>query len=148
MSLYNMIHGYNPACVLILPMLGRRSEEYPRFRDCFAENNQILVYTRVGGGNRNSGFNEDKLYEDENFVTTYDDEDDNTYGYYVFNVPDRWKSDYEYIMNNQMDKVSDEYVNVCKELYPVLTEQGIIDNLFKRGKKEANEESNNVTQQI
>ena len=35
MSMYNMVKGFNPACVLILPMLSRKSEDYPRFRDCF-----------------------------------------------------------------------------------------------------------------
>lgn len=35
MSLYNMINGFNPACFLIMPMLGRKQEEWPRFRDCF-----------------------------------------------------------------------------------------------------------------
>ena len=53
MSLYNMMNGFNPACVLIMPMLGRKQEEYPRFRDCFVtEENNIAIYTRVGGGNR------------------------------------------------------------------------------------------------
>ena len=56
MSFYNMINGYNPACVLLLPMLGRKIEEYTRFRDCFlTENNNIAVYTRAGGWNRNCG---------------------------------------------------------------------------------------------
>ena len=33
MSLYNMINGFNPACLLIMPMLGRKQEEWPSF-DC------------------------------------------------------------------------------------------------------------------
>ena len=52
MSLYNMINGYNPDCLLILPMLGRKQEDYPRFRDCYVtDENNIAIYTRVGGGN-------------------------------------------------------------------------------------------------
>lgn len=35
MSLYNMINGVNPATFIILPMLGKHPNEYPRFRDCF-----------------------------------------------------------------------------------------------------------------
>ena len=51
MSLYNMINGYNPACLLILPMLGRKQEDYPRFRDCYVtDENNIAIYTRVGYG--------------------------------------------------------------------------------------------------
>ena len=63
MSLYNMINGFNPACVFILPLLGRHDKEYPRFRDCFlTDDGNIAVYTRVGGGNRNCGFGERCLY--------------------------------------------------------------------------------------
>ena len=72
MSLYNMMMGFNPACIMILPMLGRKSNEYPRFRDCFITDDEqrILIYTRVGGNNRNQGYGEEKLYEDPNFVRT------------------------------------------------------------------------------
>ena len=89
MSLYNAIMGFNPACVVLLPMLGRTQDEYPRFRDCFLSDDgkRIVVYTRVGGGNRHCGYGEEELYKDENFVCTYDDDYDRTYGYYEFNVP-------------------------------------------------------------
>ena len=84
----NMIMGFNPACVLIMPMLGRKQEEYPRFRDCFVtEENNIAIYTRVGGGNRGCGYGEEELYKDENFLTTYDDDYDCTYATYEFKVP-------------------------------------------------------------
>lgn len=54
MSLYNMINGVNPATFIILPMLGKHPDEYPRFRDCFIKDGMIEVYTRVGGNNRDS----------------------------------------------------------------------------------------------
>ena len=45
MSLYNMMNGFNPACLFIMPMLGRKQEEYPRFRDCFVtEEKNIAIY--------------------------------------------------------------------------------------------------------
>ena len=89
MSLYNMINGFSNACVFIMPMLGRKQEEWPRFRDCFVnDDNNIEIYTRVGGNNRNQGYGEEKLYEDPNFIATYDDDYDNTYATYVFRVPD------------------------------------------------------------
>ena len=52
-----MINGVNPAAFIFLPMLGKHPDEYPRFRDCFLRDkgdgeHSILVYTRVGGGNR------------------------------------------------------------------------------------------------
>lgn len=133
--------GYNPACVLFLPMLGRRSEEYPRFRDCFIseDGKHIDIYTRVGGNNRESGYGEETLYEDENFVTTFDDDYDNTYGTYRFKVPDKWLDDYNHIVEGELSKVSDEYVNIVKSFYPKLTEAGTIDTMFRRNKNTTKE---------
>ena len=131
MSMYNMINGFNPACVFIMPMLGRKQEEWPRFRDCFVtEDNNIAIYTRVGGGNRNCGYNEEKLYEDENFIRTYDDEYDTTYGTYEFKVPEKWKADFDLIMDGKASEVSQEYINYVKEFYPKLAEEGVIDKIF------------------
>lgn len=133
MSMYNMLNGFNPACVFIMPMLGRKQEEWPRFRDCFVtEDNNIAIYTRVGGGNRNCGYNEEKLYEDENFIRTYDDEYDTTYGTYEFKVPEKWKADFDTILSGDMSKVSDEYIAYLKEFYPLLNEKGFFDNIFKK----------------
>ena len=130
-GLYNIINGYNIACVLILPMLGRKQEEYPRFRDCFVEDGMIAIYTRVGGGNRGCGFGEEELYKDPNFIKTYDDDFDNTYATYLFNVPEKWKPDFNKIMDGNSKEVSDDYYNYVKEFYPVLAEKGIIDKVFR-----------------
>ena len=129
-----MINGYNPECVIFLPMLGRESKEYPRFRDCFlTKDNNIAVYTRVGGGNRNCGFGEEKLYEDENFVKTYDDNYDDTYATYEFKVPDKWQDDFEKIVSGRAAEVSDEYISEVKKMYPKLSQEGVIDKLFVKG---------------
>ena len=131
MSLYNMLMGFNPACVVIMPMLGRKQDEYPRFRDCFVtEEGNIAIYTRVGGGNRDCGYGEDELYKDENFITTYDDEYDNTYGTYEFKVPEKWKADFDLIMDGKSSEVSQEYINYVKKFYPKLAEEGVIDKIF------------------
>ena len=135
MSLYNMICGFNPACVVLMPMLGRKQEEYPRFRDCFLSDDKkhIVIYTRVGGYNRGCGYGEEELYKDPNFVNTYDDVFDNTYASYVFNVPEKWKDDFEKIVSGDFN-VSDEYFNYVCEFYPKLAEKGVITNIFRRGK--------------
>lgn len=130
-GLYNIINGYNIACVLILPMLGRKQEEYPRFRDCFVEDGMIAIYTRVGGDNRGCGFGEEELYKDPNFIKTYDDISDDTYATYLFNVPEKWKPDFNKIMEGNSKEVSDDYYNYVKEFYPVLAEKGIIDKVFR-----------------
>lgn len=122
MSLYNMMNGVNPAAFLVLPMLGRHASEYPRFRDCFLNNEkQIVVLTRVGGNNRNCGFGEEVLYKDPNFVKTYDDEFDSTYGYYVFNVPKEWKDDFDRLLKGE--KPSARYLDQMCKVYPKLEEK-------------------------
>ena len=132
MSLYNMINGFNPACVFILPLLGKHEKEYPRFRDCFlTEDGNIAVYTRVGGYNRNCGFGEEELYKDENFIKTYDDDFDSTYGTYEFRCPEKWKSDFEKIKDGKMTEVSDEYVSYIEEFYPLLAEKGVIKHFCR-----------------
>lgn len=132
MSLYNLLFGYNPACVTILPMLGRKQEEYPRFRDCWiTEENNIAIYTRVGGNNRNCGFGEEELYKDENFIRTYDDDFDNTFATYEFKVPNKWKNDFDKIMNSEFNKVSDEYVEYVESFYPMLAKEGFIREIFR-----------------
>lgn len=134
MSLYNMLNGFNPACLFFMPMLGRKQDEYPRFRDCFLseDDERIVIFTRVGGNNRNCGFGEEELYNDPNFVKTYDDEEDSTYGYYEFNVPEKWKEDFKKIINGDRVSVSDEYVAYVKEFYSLLAEKGIVDEMFGR----------------
>ena len=124
MSLYNMINGLNSACLFILPMLGRPMDEYPRFRDCFVtEDNNIAVYTRVGGGNRGCGFGEEELYKDKNFITTYDDDFDNTYATYEFAVPDEWREDFDKIMDGKLSETSNQYKNLIIGLYPNLADR-------------------------
>ena len=141
MSLYNMVNGFNPACLFFMPMLGRKQDEYPRFRDCFLSDDEehIAIYTRVGGGNRNCGFGEEELYKDPNFVRTYDDDFDSTYGTYEFNVPEKWKADFEKIKNCDFNQVSDEYVACIKEMFPKLSE--LVDKIF-RGTAEDKEQEN------
>lgn len=123
MSLYNMLCGFSPACFWLMPMLGRKQEEWPRFRDCFLGENKdtIVIYTRVGGGNRECGYGEEKLYEDPNFLKTWDDDYDSTYGYYEFRVPEKWRSDFDKIVAGEAKSVSDEYKALLAEFFPKLT---------------------------
>ena len=132
--MYNMLMGYNPACLFFMPMLGRKQEEYPRFRDCFISEDRkhIDIYTRVGGGNRNCGYGEEELYKDENFVETFDDDYDTTYGTYRFKVPEKWQKDFDYILNGEFQKVSQEYIDTVKFIFPMLAEKGVVDDIFKK----------------
>lgn len=132
MSFYNLLYGVGPATWYILPMLGKHPDEYPRFRDCFIgdDENSIEVLTRVGGNNRNLGFGEEELEKHPNFLRTYDWGEDNTYGIYVFSVPEKWKEDFERIKASKYEEVSDEYINEICRVYPKLEE-----NLRKQFRK-------------
>ena len=136
---YNFIFGYNPYSLWIMPMLGRKENEWPRFRDCYVEKIGkewlICIYTRVGGNNRNSGFGEEKLYEDPLFVSTEDDDYDSTYAVYRFKVPEKWKRDFYAIINNNMWQVSKKYRQYLKEFFPKLNDAGFFDDKFKKGMK-------------
>lgn len=128
--MYNMLHGVNPATFIILPMLGKHPDEYPRFRDCFLKDkerpeydNHIHVYTRVGGNNRNCGFGEEELESHPNFVTTFDDSFDSTYATYVFSIPDEWKEDYNKITSGDYEGVSKTYLNQMCKVFPKLEDK-------------------------
>lgn len=131
MSLYNMLNGCSSATFFILPMLGEQHpDQYPRFRDCFTRdeehpeyNDHIHVYTRVGGGNRDCGFGEEKLYLHPEYVATFDDSFDSTYASYVFKVPNEWKEDYLKIMNGDIQNISPAYQRRIRAVFPKLKEQ-------------------------
>jgi len=133
-GLYNMVHGYNPACVWVLPLLGRHENEYPRFRDCYVDQKDgeyvIVIYTRVGGGNRNCGFGEEELYKDPLFVETVDDEFDSTYAEYKFRVPEKWKDDFNKIIERKFSETSKEYQELIKSFYPKIADK--IEAIFNQ----------------
>ena len=137
-GLYNVINGYNSACVFIMPMLGRKENEWPRFRDCYVEESEehghlIVIYTRVGGNNRDSGYGEEELYEDPLFVETEDDEYDCTYAVYKFRVPEKWKKDFGLVLEGKFEETSKEYQDMIRGFFPLLNEKGFFDEYFKKG---------------
>lgn len=136
MSLYNMLNGVKPSTFFALPMLGHHPDEYPRFRDCFIGDderpeyaNHIIVYTRTGGGNRES-------YEAENnwirsipgFVADYDDSFDCTFACWVFQVPERWEPDFAKVISGKLLEISPEYKAEMYRVFPKLKEK--FDDIF------------------
>lgn len=123
-----MIHGMSPAAFLIVPMLGKHPQEFPRFRDCFTEdegrpeyNGHIHVYTRTGGGNR-------EYYADENnemrshpdFVDDFDDGFDATYASWIFKPPAKWKNDFDKFCRGEIKETSEQYKNMILNRWPKL----------------------------
>jgi hypothetical protein len=91
MSLYNLLHGENVYANLLLAMLGMTKADVPRYRDCYWNGQEICIYTRTGGGNR-------EAYEKENavlcgkagYLRDEDDDFDCTYATFFFCVPERF----------------------------------------------------------
>lgn len=118
MSLYNTLHGKNPLSIIILKVLGLddSTEKVGRFRDIWIskDRNEIILYTRNGGGNRECweyegcvdiGNVDDPLKHDPKclvrvnyeltkhplYLRDFDDEYDCTYASFVFKMPDKFK---------------------------------------------------------
>jgi hypothetical protein len=91
MGLYNMIFGVNQASPAILATLGLSIQDFGRFRDCFISDGQIAVYTRCGGGNRESyGEVFDRMQAHPCFAKDEDDDFDCTYCTFYFRFPDEF----------------------------------------------------------
>lgn len=100
--MYNMLFGKNPMSSVLLTMLNLTEANCGRFRDTYIENGNIVVYTRNGGGNRDSYQDVfDSLGEHPNYVSDYDDEYDCTYAYIEFSVPEEYKELVEALEKNQ-----------------------------------------------
>lgn len=135
-GLYNSLFGWNPACLWLAPMLADENPQnfFPRFRDCYLgdKGETIVIFTRVGGGNRSNGpddewsYGEEKLYDMPTFIRTWDDGFDSTYGYYEFGVPEEWRDDFEHAKNGEFDKFSDRYVDRMQKCYQKLDIREII----------------------
>ena len=120
MSLYNMIMGFSPACLLVMPMLGRKQSEYPRFRDCHInakDTREIHIFTREGSLNQNCGYGEEALYDDPNYLRFKDDSYDPTYGTYVFKCPNEWEADFDAISEGNIEKLSEAFYEMQKKFW-------------------------------
>lgn len=103
MSLYNMMFGTNPLAGTVLAALNLTPGNIPRLRDAYydADENQLVIYTRTGGGNREyyggrngydnydyeGPFNED-LEAHAEYIRDEDDDFDSTYAYFYFSIPE------------------------------------------------------------
>jgi len=107
-GLYNAVFGRCPFDQLLLKAIGIKVEDIPRYRDCYlTDNNEIVIYTRTGGGNREyyekpmaandeidykGPYNED-LRNNPYFERDEDDSFDSTYAYFYYQIPSKIKSE-------------------------------------------------------
>lgn len=125
MSLYNMLFGVDKMAPVLLAALGIKTDQVPRFRDCFldSERKHIVIHTRTGGGNRDYYANaerykahhadqigteyeykgpwNDDLHEHANYLYDEDDDFDSTYADFYFSFP----TDYVVDLTALCDKV-------------------------------------------
>lgn len=90
MSLYNMLNGFSGNARIALAMLAIKPEDCGRFRDAWIDvgGEKIIIYTRNGGGNRESYEDVTEAFRSHPlFVEDFDDDFDCTYASYVFRVP-------------------------------------------------------------
>lgn len=84
-----MIFGQNPNADQLLQLLGLSTSDFGRFRNVFVEGDYIVVYARIGGGNREDyEFVYDAMMDHPWFSHDEDDSFDYTYANLYFKIPD------------------------------------------------------------
>lgn len=90
MSLYNMVHGFNPLSLELMGVLGIDYKTVERFRDaCISKYKGefvIRIFCRTGGPNRAHHKNT-VLVDHSLYLADEDDQFDDTYAYYYFKLP-------------------------------------------------------------
>ena len=76
----------------ILNLLGLKEGDISRYRGCDVIGDEIVIYARTGGDNRNYYSNE-KLTQNPYYLYDEDDDYDETYANYYFSVPTKEKAD-------------------------------------------------------
>ncbi len=96
MSLYNMLHGYEPTANFVLSVLNIPPTEIPRFRDAYLtyldetkSEPVMVILTRTGGGNRDAFENEIlQLQQLPGYLDSTDDEFDSTFALFRYKLPE------------------------------------------------------------
>jgi len=123
MSLYNLLFGFNPACVFIAPLIvnGHPQKKVARFRDCFLEEDKVVILARLGGGNREDYEEEISILRKNPFyIADYDDDFDYTYAYFEFKIPDEWREDIKKIKEGRLRETSEKYKQFIISVFPKL----------------------------
>lgn len=118
MSLYNQLFGESSIADTLLFTLGLTREDCGRFRDCFIFKDNIVIYTRNGGGNRDEyQYVFDEFAEHPNYISDEDDDFDCTYARIYFSFPEKFKKELEDLaaMNPSEDPTT-KWENLLKKL--------------------------------
>ena len=93
--MYNLATGVNPLAPILLRVLNLEAHKVPRWRDTYLDPKgpYIVVYTRTGGGNRETYQEQNAaLRAAEGFVDDWDDSLDSTYAHWAYHVPSSFQA--------------------------------------------------------
>lgn len=94
MSLYNQLFGENEDAMALLGMLNLTRNDFQRYRDIWLNKNGtiITVLARIGGNNRKDYRQVfTNIRKNKCFIKDFDDNFDDTYAYFQFKVPEKYK---------------------------------------------------------
>ena len=146
MSFYNILHGMNyltPVLLAILDIDQKGSRwNSGRFRDIYLneDGTKIILFTRNGGGNRESYFPDD-IRKHSNYLTDYDDDFDSTYAYIEFSVPKGFKRLIKKLSTGEKPKSlkqkTDKYLEKLKKGEIEIPEQikQVFEEIIKKSKE-------------
>lgn len=104
MALYTQLFGENKDAVAILGFANLNRDMFPRYRDVFLadKGTTIIVYTRIGGSNRIDYKQEiENIRKHNQYITDYDDNFDNTYAYFKFNILPKYLDTSKYMFKEE-----------------------------------------------
>lgn len=88
MALYNALFGENEHADYLLKVLLLNKNDIPRYRDCLLHKGEIIVYTKTGGGNRETYQAQNKQLESHHLYSRNEDcPYDKTYANFYFQIP-------------------------------------------------------------
>lgn len=138
MSIYGMFFKMNNATPVLLAMLGLKEEDVPRLRDCYIDGENIVIYTRTGGRNRDYYDNENStLTANPYFLYDEDSDFDSTYAHFYFKFPEEYAADLKALAeNSDMHKPSEKWQMLFKGMAKAWHDREVIE---RQERREAND---------
>lgn len=121
-----MAMGENPMSEELLALIGLDTETVPRFRDCWVspDYTKLTVLTRTGGGNRDEYKSENQnLRDNEYFVEDYDDDFDNTFAKFVYELPESGTQHIQIFLSSVAELYPDTHERLVAEMTRTNTEK-------------------------
>ena len=104
-GLYNMLFKTDPNAGVYLAMLGFTRDHtamIPRIRDVFHYQGMLVIYARIGGGNRPDYHDQiEALRIWPGYIKDEDDSYDSTYALFFFEIPEQYKEVLAEAPNNE-----------------------------------------------